>query len=280
MSDRIITKEFVRREWQRMTRDRRKHEVALCWIHHISDLHWLSKENIYHEFSRFREGIRSGRLKCSEVNLQERQDQDGRWWHFLVVQDGAHLIPMELVACALEANGGATPLGTDPIALFEFRFLVCGFVYFFKKKDNRDALFKFLNDHAPPPAISQGCKVLIQGMVSKPELNGCRGRVVGRYNEESRRWPVKVMSKTGVPQELLLKVANIMLASDVPAAAVPAIAAAAAASITTTDSASAATLAASATTTIFHHSGGGAIDYIYIIPDPTQHGDDAHPPPH
>jgi hypothetical protein len=82
------------------------------------------------------------------------------------------------------------------------------------------------------------------------------------------------MPKTGAHQELLLKVANVMLTSDVPAAAVPAsAAAAAAASIATTDAASAATAAASATTT----SGGVAIDRI---PDLSQHGDDAHPPPH
>jgi hypothetical protein len=269
MSDRIITEEFVRREWHLTTRDRRKHEVALCWMHHVSELHLLSKDNIYHEFSRFREDIRSGRLKCSEANLKERQDQDGPTWHFLVVQDKAHLIAMEPIASALEANGGGVaPLGTDPIALFEFHFLVCGFVYFFKKKKNRDALFKFLNDmpdHAPPSAISQGCKVIIQGLVSKPELNGCRGRVVGCYNEERQRWPVRVMPKTGAHEDMLLKVANIMLASAVLAAAVPASAAAAAASITTTT-------AASDTTT----SGGGAIDRI---PDPTQHGDYAHPPP-
>jgi len=274
MSDRIITKEFARREWQQMTRDRRKHEVALCWMHHISELHWFSKDNISHEFSRFREDIRSGQLHCAEANLKERQDQNGRWWHFLVVQDKSHLIPMEPIAFALQAYGGATPLGTDPIALFEFNFLVCGFVYFFKKKENRDALFKFLNsipDHAPPPVISLGSKVLIQGLVSKPELNGCRGKVVGCFNEESQRWPVRVMPKTGAHQELLLKVANIVLVSDVPPAAVPA-SAAAAASITTTDAASAAIAAASATT-----SGGGAIDRI---PDLTQHGDDAHPTPH
>ena len=278
MSGRIITEEFVRREWQLTTRDRRKHEVGLCWIHHTSELHLLSKDNIYIEFARFRDGIRSGRLNCAEANLKERQDRDGRSWHFLVVQDKPHLIALEPIASALEANGGVTPLGTDPIALFEFNFLVCGFVYFFKKKENRDALFKFLNsipDHTPPPAILQGSNVLIQGLVSKPELNGCRGKVVGCFNEESQRWPVRVMPKTGAHQELLLKVANIMLVSDVPAAAVPAsaaAAAAAAASITTTDAASAATAAASATP-----SGGGAIERI---PDLTQHGDDAHPPPH
>ena len=243
MSDRIITQEFIRREWQLTTRDRRKHEVALCWVHHINQLHLLSKDNIYHEFSRFREGVRSGRLICLEANLQERQDQDGRGWNFLVVQDKPHLIAIEPIASALAANGGVSPLGTDPIALFEFGFLVTGFVYFFKKKKNRDAMFKFLNDMGPPPAISQGCKVLIQGLVSKPELNGCKGRVVGCFNKESQRWPVRVVPKTGAPQELLLKVANITLASAVPAAAVPAAAAATAASITTNDAASAATAA-------------------------------------
>jgi hypothetical protein len=274
MSNMIITQEFVRQEWQLTTRDRRKHEVALCWVHHIYQLHLLSKENIYHEFSRFREGVRSGRLICLETNLQERQDQDGRWWNFLVVQDKPHLIAIEPIATALKANGGGvTPLGTDPIALFEFGFLVTGFVYFFKKKKNRDAMFKFLNDMGPP-AISQGCKVLIQGLVSKTELNGCRGRVVGCFNKESQRWPVRVIPKTGAPQELLLKVANIMLASAAPAAAVPAsVAAAAAVSFTADDAASAATAAASATTT----SGGSAIDRI---PDLTKHGDDAHPPSH
>jgi hypothetical protein len=268
MSNRIITKEFVRREWHQTTRDRRKHEVALCWMHHISELHLLSKENIYHEFSRFRDDIRSGRLVCSEANLKERLDQDGRSWHFLVVQDKAHLIAMQPIASALEANGGGvTPLGTDPVALFEFHFLVCGFVYFFKKKKNRDALFKFLNDmewaccgspdHVPPPEISQGCKVLVQGLVSKPELNGCRGRVAGCYNEERQRWPVRVMPKIGAHEDMLLKVANIMLASAVPAAAAPA-PASASASFTTTTGASAATAAACATTT----SCGGAIDRI------------------
>jgi hypothetical protein len=88
----------------------------------------------------------------------------------LVLQDQPHLIAIDLIASALAAETSkGVPSGTDPIARFEFGILVCVFVYFFKTKKNRDALFKFINDmhwarspdHAPPPAISKGCKVLI-----------------------------------------------------------------------------------------------------------------------
>ena len=43
-------------------------------------------------------------------------------------------------------NEDVVPFGTDPIALMEVGFSVLGFVYFFKSKKNRDALYKFLND--------------------------------------------------------------------------------------------------------------------------------------
>ncbi len=154
----------------------------------------------------------------------------------MVLQDQPHLIAIDLIASALAAETSKeVPSGTDPIALFEFGVLVCVFVYFFKTKKNRDALFKFINDmhwarspdHAPPPAISKGCKVLIHGVVSKPELNGCKGRVAGCCNEERQRWPVRVMPNIGAYEEMLLKLANIMLESSVPATAVPAAAAAA-----------------------------------------------------
>ena len=65
--------------------------------------------------------------------------------------------------------------------------------------------------HAPLPAFWQGCKVFIQGLVSKPELNGCKGRVVGCFNEDSQRWPVRVTPKVGAVQELSLKEANLVL---------------------------------------------------------------------
>jgi len=66
-------------------------------------------------------------------------------------------------------------------------------------------------DHVPLPAFSQGCKVFIQGLVSKPELNGCRGKVVGCFNADTQRWPVSVTHKAGAVQELSLKEANLVL---------------------------------------------------------------------
>ena len=96
--------------------------------------------------SRFKEEVRSGRLVCLEGNLQKRKDKDGRSWYFLVVQDKPHLAAMEHMVVPVPTGACVMlPIGCDPVAYMEFDFLVCGFVYFFKKKENRDALFKFLN---------------------------------------------------------------------------------------------------------------------------------------
>jgi hypothetical protein len=120
---------------------------ALCWIHDRRELHLLPKEKVLQEFSRFREMVRSGRVICQEGNLQQRKDKDGRLWHFLVVQDKPHLAAMSPISLAVPITEVfVAPQGADPVALIEFDFLVCGFVYFFKKKKNRDALFKFVND--------------------------------------------------------------------------------------------------------------------------------------
>ena len=139
-----FTSDFVREEWKFSTRERQKHEVALSWIHHRRELHWYSKAVISQEFSKFREQVRGGRLFCSESHLKDQHDKDGRFWHFLVVQDKPHLVAMEHMGFP-NTETFVTPVGCDPIALMEFDFYVCGFVYFFKKKENRDALFKFLN---------------------------------------------------------------------------------------------------------------------------------------
>jgi len=111
-------------------------------------------------------------------------------------------------------------------------------------------------DYVLLPAFSQGCKVFIQGLVSKPELNGCRGKLVGCFSVDTQRWPVRVTPKSGAHEELLLKEANLVQASAV-------VAAAAAATTTTT--------ATSAATT----SRSGAAERM---PDLTRHGDDAPPP--
>ncbi len=86
--------------------------------------------------------------------------------------------------------------------------------------------------------------------------------MAGCCNEERQRWPVRVMPNIGAYEEMLLKLANIMLESAVPATAVPA--AAAAASVYSyyccTTAATAATAVTSATTA----SGSGANDRIPI----------------
>ena len=48
-------------------------------------------------------------------------------------------------------------------------------------------------------------KVTIADLKSRPELNGCGGEIIGSFNAESGRWPVKIFPKTGPHEELLLQ---------------------------------------------------------------------------
>jgi hypothetical protein len=50
----------------------------------------------------------------------------------------------------------------------------------------------------------------ITDLKSRPELNGCSGKIIGSFNAESGCWPVKVIPKTGPYEDLLLKAANIV----------------------------------------------------------------------
>ena len=40
-------------------------------------------------------------------------------------------------------------------------------------------------------------KVLIKGIVSRPELNACIGRVIGSFDSEKQLWPVRVVLEKG-----------------------------------------------------------------------------------
>ena len=52
-------------------------------------------------------------------------------------------------------------------------------------------------EDATPLLLSVGCQVRIKDIVSRPEINGCTGIIIGQFDSEKRRWPVEVMLKTG-----------------------------------------------------------------------------------
>ncbi len=66
-----------------------------------------------------------------------------------------------------------------------------------------------LSSPAPKAVFSVGLKVTIADLKSRPELNGCGGKIIGSFDAEKQRWPVKVIPKVGTHEELMLREANI-----------------------------------------------------------------------
>jgi hypothetical protein len=50
----------------------------------------------------------------------------------------------------------------------------------------------------PPVPFAVGCRVRIKDIVSRPEFNGCTGKILEPFDSEKQRWPVRVVRKKGV----------------------------------------------------------------------------------
>jgi hypothetical protein len=59
--------------------------------------------------------------------------------------------------------------------------------------------------------LAKGCNVTLQGLISRPEINGCRGVVLSDFDSEKQRWPVCVMKYKGKKEDMLLKPCNLVL---------------------------------------------------------------------
>jgi hypothetical protein len=62
--------------------------------------------------------------------------------------------------------------------------------------------------------LKDGCRVELKGIVSRPEVNGCRGVVIGNFDAEKQRWPVLVIKRRGRDEEMLLKPTNLVLLAE------------------------------------------------------------------
>jgi len=52
-----------------------------------------------------------------------------------------------------------------------------------------EAEWAVLSSPASKSPFCAGCKVTITDLKSRPELNGCGGKIIGSFNAESGRWP-------------------------------------------------------------------------------------------
>jgi hypothetical protein len=62
--------------------------------------------------------------------------------------------------------------------------------------------------------LAHGCQVALQGIVSRPEINGCKGIIIGKFDAEKQRWPVLVANRRGRGEEMLLRPANLAPLTD------------------------------------------------------------------
>jgi len=62
--------------------------------------------------------------------------------------------------------------------------------------------------------LAEGCWVLLHDIVSRPEINGCRAIVIGEFDSEKRRWPVRVIKCKGRSEDMLLRPTNLVLLAD------------------------------------------------------------------
>lgn len=126
----IYHREGVCSLWRRAKEDQKKGEVCIAWHNSARQLMWCSRPQIGCEMERFRGLIRDKKLECRDYNNFERKDCDGKVWYSYCIQ------PTDK-----EMN-----VGGNPINLFVFGVMCDGFTYFFKSRENRDALFNYIND--------------------------------------------------------------------------------------------------------------------------------------
>ncbi len=62
--------------------------------------------------------------------------------------------------------------------------------------------------------LQDGSRVELKGIVSRPEINGCRGVVIGKFDAQKQRWPVLVIKRRGTREAMLLKPTNLVLLAE------------------------------------------------------------------
>jgi len=109
----------------------KKRDVCLFWHNRASLFCWANKMELGIDMKHYREQVRKGDLVCYDYNNFDRADHDGRMWYSLTIQGG---------------KGKLNATGKSPVNLFIFGYMVDGWGYYFKQRDNRDSIFRYLND--------------------------------------------------------------------------------------------------------------------------------------
>jgi len=107
--------------------DKKHGENCLSFIIQANDFAWFDNATMKEQMKLWRKQIRGNIMKFDEVNNLNLTDNDGNDWFIIVAQpvDDKHL-------------------HMNPFGVMIFGVLIGGYVYAFKTKENRDAVFKYL----------------------------------------------------------------------------------------------------------------------------------------
>ena len=118
---------------KRILNDRRKKrgELFFCFHREANDFMWGNKEEATEQMKMWRKQKKQGKIHISPDN-NETKLIHGTTWYILVVQEGSSPETIE-------------PVGIDRIGLgFDNIYLVDGYIYCFKQKENRDAIYEYV----------------------------------------------------------------------------------------------------------------------------------------
>jgi len=104
----------------------------ICWGYHqlIKGMTFLNKEEMGRQSKKWRQRAKEGKLKIHAYNNIAKTSFDGREWHLLVIT------PYK--------DGHLKVLHPDPAVVMIMKEYINGYVFFFKRKENRDSIYEYV----------------------------------------------------------------------------------------------------------------------------------------
>ena len=120
----------------------REGDMALCFVAREKDFGWLSVRDCLSQQMEWRKLAQTRKLKISKFNNKEATDDKGNKWYFFVVQ------PYK--------NGKIAECNMDLFGLFVLGEAVSGYIYAFRKKEDRDGIYQAVMAFIPQPTVIDG----------------------------------------------------------------------------------------------------------------------------
>ena len=126
----IVSTKHMTAMLKRVTEDRRKTRGETYFFYHqgVKDFGWGNNDELKQQMKIWRKQRKDGLIEMLECNNHTKQIQ-GKDWHILVLQQTG------------EDMGSIDPTG---FGFDDGAFVVSGFIYCFKRIENRDATYKYV----------------------------------------------------------------------------------------------------------------------------------------